>query len=368
MEPKGQFTDQSAAIEAEHHTVKRVTVRDVASAAGVSHSTVSRALQGSPLVKKQTRDQLVKLAEQMGYRPDPMLSALTAYRSRVKLRKQRNALAFVIGPYLQNSWGDILESARERAERLGFDLQTYIWREDLSPARQSEILHSRGIKGIIVGPLTKESHMIELPLRINYFSFVAIGRFISSPLINTVTPNHFGSVRQAMDRLRQHGYRRIGLALLERLNYHVDDRIRTAYLGYESNLPEEERIPMCHPAREESETEQILRWIETEKPDAILSYNHIHDHLVEAGIRIPEDVGFASLNLNSRREGQLAGTNVNDRMVGQVAVNFLNSQLLIGEIGEPEVRQTLIVDTFWEDGPTAPGRNAEPVSTNLITA
>jgi len=332
--------------------VKRVTVRDVAKVAGVSHSTVSRALQGSPLVRKETRDMLVSLADRMGYRPDPMLSALTAYRSRVQLRKQRDALAFVIGPYIQNSWRAILQSSHERAERLGFDLQQYIWSESLSPARQSEILRSRGIRGIIVGPLNKENQLIELPLRINYFSFVAIGRFISRPLVNTVTPNHYGSVRQAMEKLRSMGYRRIGLALLERLNLHVDDRIRTAYLGYQSNLPEPDRIPMCLAHTEECETEQILRWIDREQPDAILSYSHVHDHLVDSGIRIPQDIGFASLNLNREYQGRLAGTNINDQMVGQVAVNLLNSQLLVGDLGEPKVRQTLIVDTFWEDGPT----------------
>ncbi|NDV63198.1 LacI family transcriptional regulator [Puniceicoccales bacterium CK1056] len=348
---------------------KRITVRDIAKAAGVSHSTVSRALQGSPLVRKETRSKLVKLAEKMGYRPDPMLSALTAYRSRVQLRKQRDALAFVVGPYVVKGWEDIIQSAHERAERLGFDLQEYIWKDDLSPTRQSEIIRSRGVKGIIVGPLTKENHLIELPLRINYFSFVAIGRFISHPRINTVTPNHFGSVRQAMDVLRAKGYKRIGLALLERLNFHVDDRIRTAYLGYQSYLPDTECVPMCHPSSEECETSQILQWYEEERPDAILSYNHIYDHLVEAGIRIPEDVAFASLNLNSENENRIAGTNVNDQMVGQVAVNLLNSQLLIGEIGEPEIRQTLIVDTFWEDGPTAPSLRlvgkALPAEVNL---
>lgn len=337
-------------------SIRRVTVRDIARAAGVSHSTVSRALQGSPLVKKVTREKLVRLAEEMGYRPDPMLSALTAYRSRINLRRQRNALAFVLGPYIADSWGEILDSAHTRAEKLGFDLQRYIWRSDLSGVRQSEILRSRGVRGVIAGPLTKENRLIELPINAKYFSLVAIGRFISHPRINTVTPNHFGSVQQAMAKLREYGYRRIGLALLERLNIHVDDRIRTAFLGCQSYLPEEEQVPVCHPCDEASETEQIVRWIKAEQPDAVLSYNHVHRNLVEAGVRIPEEIAFASLNLNHRNEGRLAGTNVNDRMVGQVAVNLLNSQLLVGETGEPEVRQTLIVDTFWEDGPTVPVR------------
>lgn len=345
------------------YSSKRVTVRDIAKAAGVSHSTVSRALQGSPLVQPETKKRLVKLAEEMGYRPDPMLSALTAYRSKVQLRKQRNALAFVIGPYVKEGWRDIIDSAHKRAERLGFDLQLYIWDEKLPAARQSEILRSRGVRGLIVGPLTKENHLIELPLRLSYFSFVAIGRFISTPKINTVTPNHFGSVRQAVKHLREKGYRRIGLALLERLNYHVDDRIRTAYMAYQSGLPKSEQVPACFPADESHEEEEISEWIKREKPDAIISYSHYYDDLIAEGFKIPEDFAFASLNLNSRYEHKVAGTNVNDHMVGQVAVNQLNSQLLVGEIGAPEVQQTIIVDTFWEEGTTAPALDSAPAST-----
>ncbi len=341
-------------MESNYNEGKRVTVRDIAKAAGVSHSTVSRALQGSPLVQTKTRERLVKLAEEMGYRPDPMLSALTAYRSKIQLRRQRDALAFVIGPYIENSWHDIIESARVRAERLGFDLQLYTWDENLPAARQSEILRSRGVRGLIVGPLTKENHLIELPLRLSYFSFVAIGRFISTPKINTVTPNHFGSVRQATKHLREKGYRRIGLALLERLNYHVDDRIRTAFLGYQSSIPESERVPTCLPADESHEDEEISEWINREKPEAIISYSHYYEDLIAEGFKIPEDFAFVSLNLSSRYEHKVAGTNVNDRMVGQVAVNQLNSQLLVGEIGAPEIQQTIIVDTFWEEGHTAP--------------
>jgi DNA-binding LacI/PurR family transcriptional regulator len=333
---------------------KRVTVRDIARVAGVSHSTVSRALQGSPLVRRDTRDRLVALAEEMGYRPDPMLSALTAYRSRVQLRKQRDALAIVLGPYVVESWQDIIQSARQRAEKLGFDLQVYVWRDDLSPSRQSEILRSRGIRGIIVGPLNKENQLIDLPLRINHFSLIAIGRFILKPLINTVSPNHFGSVKQAIDNLRAKGYERVGLTLLDRLNTHVDDRIRVAYLGYQTYLPPALQVPVCLAKSEEHEVEEILNWLDKEKPDAIISYNHIYRRLIAAGVRIPEDVAFASLNLNSQYAGELAGTNLNDPMVGQVAVNQLNTQLLTGEVGEPSVRQTVIVDTFWQDGPSAP--------------
>ncbi len=44
-----------------------VSIRDIAEAAGVSHSTVSRALRYSPLISDETGTRVRRLAEEMGY-------------------------------------------------------------------------------------------------------------------------------------------------------------------------------------------------------------------------------------------------------------------------------------------------------------
>ena len=46
------------------------SIKDIARAAGVSHSTVSRALSDSPLINAATRARIQRLAEEMGYSPD----------------------------------------------------------------------------------------------------------------------------------------------------------------------------------------------------------------------------------------------------------------------------------------------------------
>jgi LacI family transcriptional regulator len=57
--------------------VKRATtIREIAAAAGVSAMTVSLALRGSREVSAATRKRIRALAESMGYRPNPMVSAL----------------------------------------------------------------------------------------------------------------------------------------------------------------------------------------------------------------------------------------------------------------------------------------------------
>ncbi|UJG57243.1 LacI family transcriptional regulator [Bacillus paralicheniformis] len=47
-----------------------VTIKDIAHAAGVSYSTVSKALRNSPLVKPDTKKKVLQVAEQLGYTPN----------------------------------------------------------------------------------------------------------------------------------------------------------------------------------------------------------------------------------------------------------------------------------------------------------
>ncbi|WP_309120549.1 LacI family DNA-binding transcriptional regulator [Paenibacillus sp.] len=58
-----------------------VTIKDIARLAGVSYSTVSKALNDSPLVKTDTRRRIVELARQLGYEPNLAAKSLVSRRS-----------------------------------------------------------------------------------------------------------------------------------------------------------------------------------------------------------------------------------------------------------------------------------------------
>jgi LacI family transcriptional regulator len=59
----------------------RVTVKDVARVAGVSHGTVSKALNASPEVSDETRARIVAVANGLGYRPNAIARSLKARQS-----------------------------------------------------------------------------------------------------------------------------------------------------------------------------------------------------------------------------------------------------------------------------------------------
>lgn len=58
-----------------------VTIKDIAKAAGVSYSTVSKALRDSPLVKKPTKDRIIAVANELGYQPNVAARSLVSKRS-----------------------------------------------------------------------------------------------------------------------------------------------------------------------------------------------------------------------------------------------------------------------------------------------
>ena len=59
-----------------------ISIKDIAKRAGVSHSTVSRALADSPLVNAATKARIQRLAREMGYTPSAIARAMSTHRTR----------------------------------------------------------------------------------------------------------------------------------------------------------------------------------------------------------------------------------------------------------------------------------------------
>lgn len=68
-------------IMAKKEVIKTVTIKDIAERAGVSFSTVSKALRNSPLVQEKTKLKVLRIAEEMGYQPNIAARRLVSKKS-----------------------------------------------------------------------------------------------------------------------------------------------------------------------------------------------------------------------------------------------------------------------------------------------
>ena len=124
----------------------KVSIKEIATKSGVSPATVSLALNGSDLVKTETRDRIVKLAKEMGYHPNPYAR---------KLVLQKSGMLGLIVPTIRNVfYADLVEFINARARALGYGL--IIAASDNSPDMERKIIdemQDNRVEGIMLAPV-----------------------------------------------------------------------------------------------------------------------------------------------------------------------------------------------------------------------
>ena len=121
----------------------RVSIKDIARAAGVSHSTVSRALGDSPLVSAGTKERIQLLAREMGYSPDAQARSLVEGRTRT--------IGVVVTTLTDPFIGGIVQAIETTAQDRGYSV--VLASSNDSSEREIaavETLQSKRVDGVIV--------------------------------------------------------------------------------------------------------------------------------------------------------------------------------------------------------------------------
>ena len=332
---------------------KRVTLLQLAERLGLHHTTVSRALRGHPAIAESTRQKVRQLAEELGYCPDPYLTALAAYRHGGHKADYTGTLAWVTNWPVQNAWHAhsiwrrYFEGARERAAALGYRLEEF-WEPGTDLRRTLRVLHARSIQGVLF-MAQPEPHM-HLKMDLSRCSAVAFGFTLKSPMLHGVACNHHRTMMKLLEKLHSLGYRRPGLVTLRILEERLDWCYCAAFQAYMSGKCEQQNVPLL--ILRELDRELLLEWIREHRPDVIIApiVGEVRALLIEAGLRIPEDVGLVPLALSDSDRGSFAGMDENGKVVGAAAVDLLVGMLHRNERGVPEHPQKLMIEGTWVDG------------------
>lgn len=332
------------------------TQAEVARAAGVSQNTVSLALRGDPRLPAGTRARVKAVAARLGYRSNPLVTALMA---QVRRRKPvyRSTIACVLaGPERRQLGGHpslrrVLAGAHARAEARGFRLEEF-WLRDapVAAGRLAGMLAARGIHGVVLHPDEDSDEPPNLPWdRLASAVLAFLDRRFNRFHCASLPP--FRHVEIAVRQARSAGCSRIGLALPARYDRALEGLYTAGF-----NVLCKPGIPAFIPL--EWSRSGFLAWYERWRPDVILVRSpEIRDWLKAEGLRIPRDVSLIHLGWN-RQLADWAGVDPCADAIGAAAVDLVVEQLLANEQGLPAEPKMVLLNGRWVNGATL--RNRTP--------
>jgi len=338
------------------------TLAVVAQEAGVSRMTVSRVLRNVAYVAPATRERVLDSIRKLGYRPNPMVSALMTYVRGGTAKTDAGVLAYLTSGAEQHKWRRhaiylaFYEGALERAKSLGYKLEEFWLRQrGVSMARLSKILYARGICGVIVAPLSSSHGHVNLDW--NRFSAVAIGYSLLKPSLSRVSNDQYDSILIALRELRRRGYTRIGLAMPQRNDRRVNYHWSAGYLSFHQRL--DAKYPQIF-LPDTLEKEAALAWVRRQRLEAVVSMDpDFLDWLESAGYQLPRDMGFVNLDW-SKQFRPSAGIDQRPYEVGAAAVDVVVGQLNRNKLGIPSIQRNMLVPGQWVPRPPIRARRPPP--------
>ena len=302
-----------------------VSIKDIARAAQVSHSTVSRALRDSPLVNPETRALIHKIAAEKGYTVSAVARSLVTRRT--------NTLGVVVTSIADPFVGEVVGGIEEFALAHGYSVILATCHAD--PEREKRSVRSfqeRRVDGILV--TASRVGALYLPMLEEMK--------VPIVLINNQHPGEFGyhvsidnpaGARAVTAHLIGFGHRRIGY-IGDRFGLHSDtercagyrESLEAAGIAYDPALvvtgdsgPESGMVAM---------RELLDR---SDPPTAVFCYNDMSAYGAmraarDRGVRVPEDIsiaGFDDLFLSSYTDPPLTTVRQPKHEMGRDAAGIL---------------------------------------------
>ncbi len=121
---------------------KKITIKDIARMASVSHTTVSRALNDKTRIHKETKEKILAIAREVNYQPNFIARSLVMKRTRT--------LGLVITTIANPFYIELAQGIETTAHGLGYNIILCSTHSDISIEKQYiDMLRSKGVDGII---------------------------------------------------------------------------------------------------------------------------------------------------------------------------------------------------------------------------
>lgn len=190
-----------------------VSIKDIAKKAGVSISTVSCALNGSPKVTKETTAKILAIAKELNYMPNAA--------ARTLKKRETKIIGAFLTDYSGSFFGPLLQGIREKLTQKGYDLIV------CSGTQSHRFIPERMIDGAIILDATFSSEEI-LSYADRGHKIVVLDRGVIHPNIRQVMLDNKAGAELAIQYLADKGFTSIVIHTGPDGSYDSNQRLQSA--------------------------------------------------------------------------------------------------------------------------------------------
>jgi LacI family transcriptional regulator len=186
---------------------RKITIKDIARMANVSHTTVSRALNNKSRIKNETKNKILAIASELNYQPN--------FIARSLVMKKTKTLGLVITNIANPFYTELAQGIEATVRGLGYNIIFCSTHSDLSTEKHYiDMLRSKGVDGIIFSSAHMDDPNI-LVLAEEAFPIVLVNRRTYHPIVREKVDyvgidNILGGFL-AVEHLIRLGHQRIGI-------------------------------------------------------------------------------------------------------------------------------------------------------------
>lgn len=326
------------------------TLETIARHLGLAKATVSYALRNHPKLPAQTRERVQAAAAELGYRPNPRVASLMAHVRGGRPLDAGERIAFVWvhtprtaarrDPFLRA----VFEGARRRAEQAGLRMEEFFTTDPgMTDQRLGQILHHRGIVGVVLSPVMTSESALTLDWDWSRFACAVIGNVSWTPELHHAGHHHALAMRTVLQELSRGGDR-IAAVLEEASNLRAKRAWEAAFLAHHPRPREARRfLRLADPAA----AGDLAAWLDRLAPDQLIVSS---DAFLEIpGVRQAcrrRRIRPAVLYWTESQRG-LPGINQRYDRIAEYAVDLVIAQLNNNETGVPDLPRMMLFPGQW---------------------
>lgn len=307
----------------------RVTIADVAREAGVSHQTVSRALNNKAEISPETRARVLQVVERLGYRPSLLARGLATHKT--------TTLGLVVPDIANPFFSEVARGAENAAHAAGYNLFLCNTIED--PVRELNVLRSlesQRVDGVVLCSSRLSDQQI-MAVAASLPALVLVNRKLPGSGLISICVDDARGAEGAVSHLITRGRRTIAFLAGPSASFSGQHRRRgyAAALAAVGRPVDEGLIRFCTPDLEGGRAAATALLSARPEIDALFCYNDLVavgalQACAACGRRVPEDVavvGCDDILLAGLVTPSLTTLRSDQRRLGALAVEALLRQI-----------------------------------------